>query len=347
MKNTGNRSDLSDTAREQTAAEWIVKHEYGLTAEQQDEFLDWLTEDPKNRQAYITQSWAWGEIDRLAGLQKTDHAPVNSNLFDEIEIKPFYRKHAITMSIGIVAMAASLLLFIGLFIFENTKQTPQTKESTSVVFNRIEKQQFDDGSSAILNRGAVVSVEYTAEIRLVQLLKGEASFNIEEDINRPFIVEVKGVHVRAVGTQFNVKLSDESVDVIVTEGVVAVSMQNTDNAGVGESILEAHHRANIEIQGESMDVSVGVIEEVELAEELQWHPVLLEFDNASLIEIIAELNTRNEIEIIIADPSLESIRISSVIWSDNVVGFVGLLDSYFNIDAKQLDPQTIVLDNQK
>ncbi|MCG8525551.1 MAG: FecR domain-containing protein [Opitutales bacterium] len=343
MNSPKNRSDRAGSEREQSAANWVVRHEYGLTAEEQDEFLAWLTYDPKNRQEYITQSWAWGEMDRLAGIQKTDHAPVNPNLFDKIEIDLPHKKMGWLFPSSILALAASLAVFLGVLKFGETHSPTHFEANAPVVIKRIEQRQFEDGSSATLNRGAVLTSHFTDESRLVKLLSGEASFSIEKDTERPFIVEARGIQVRAVGTEFNVRISNDYLDVVVSEGVVALSSEDFEHYESDGALIEANYRANIELSDTSTDFSVDYVEQEQLEEMLQWHPTLLEFDNAPLKEIITELNQRNEIEILLADPSLEEIRISSVIWSDNVVGFVGLLESYFGIGANQIDAQRIVL----
>ena len=67
---------------ENEAAEWIVRRDHGFTAEEQDAFNDWLTQDKTNRQAYAKFRHSWDELDRLAGLQSSNRAPVNPDLLD-------------------------------------------------------------------------------------------------------------------------------------------------------------------------------------------------------------------------------------------------------------------------
>lgn len=54
-----------------------------------------------------------------------------------------------------------------------------------------------------------------------------------KDPDRPFIVNIAGFDVRAVGTVFSVKLSKNEVDVIVTEGIVNVQ----PSASVAASLI--------------------------------------------------------------------------------------------------------------
>ncbi|MEX2367460.1 MAG: FecR domain-containing protein, partial [Pseudohongiellaceae bacterium] len=64
---------------------------------------------------------------------------------------------------------------------------------------------------------------YTSNARIVQLLAGEAFFDVAHDPELPFLVYVGKYAVRAVGTAFSVQAGQNSVDVIVTDGRIEVS----------------------------------------------------------------------------------------------------------------------------
>src|SRR3546814_12625198 len=59
-------------------------------------------------------------------------------------------------------------------------------------------------------------------MRRVILRRGEASFEVAHNVQRPFVVSAEGLDVRAVGTAFVVGIEDGGVEVTVEEGVVAV-----------------------------------------------------------------------------------------------------------------------------
>jgi transmembrane sensor len=56
----------------------------------------------------------------------------------------------------------------------------------------------------------------------VVLERGEAHFQVAKNPARPFVVVARGVEIRAVGTAFSVGLESTRVEVLVTEGQVAV-----------------------------------------------------------------------------------------------------------------------------
>lgn len=81
-----------------------------------------------------------------------------------------------------------------------------------------------DGSEVHMNVSTELVLHYQEHRRQLTLLKGEATFAVQNDKNRPFIVDAGQVQVEVTGTVFNVRRHAEgSVEVAVTEGSVQVS----------------------------------------------------------------------------------------------------------------------------
>lgn len=81
-----------------------------------------------------------------------------------------------------------------------------------------------EGSKITLDADSVLNVELTPGQRLLRLARGEAYFQVSKDPRRPFIVTAGGTRVRAVGTAFNVRMSDHRTVVAVVEGKVEVTV---------------------------------------------------------------------------------------------------------------------------
>jgi transmembrane sensor len=79
-------------------------------------------------------------------------------------------------------------------------------------------------------------VEFSNNERRVELLEGQALFQVAKDKSRPFIVASGEATVRAVGTQFDVYRKDSGTTVTVLEGRVAVysTARMESNAGSAE-----------------------------------------------------------------------------------------------------------------
>ncbi len=84
----------------------------------------------------------------------------------------------------------------------------------------------DDGSTIQLNTDTRIELQYSSRERTVRLQRGEAHFAVAPDAERPFVVVAGSGVVRAVGTEFNVYLSDgNQTEVTVTEGIVEIAQE--------------------------------------------------------------------------------------------------------------------------
>jgi transmembrane sensor len=176
----------------------------------------------------------------------------------------------------------------------------------------------------------MVSFDFGTQWRRATLANGEAFFRVAHDPNRPFIVNAQGVDVRAVGTAFAVRVDGGAVNVVVTEGKVAVSRPLSDPlphaAPVNEAQLLAGQRATIALR-QTSPVIVSDARSREIAHQTDWQPLLLDFSSAPLAVAIKELNRRNSVQFVLADESLAALPIIASIRSDNVEGFAEFLSS--------------------
>ena len=79
-----------------------------------------------------------------------------------------------------------------------------------------------DGTNVKMNTDTSMNVSYGRETRLVNLQSGEAYFEVAHNTVKPFVVRTGNYLVRATGTAFSVKLLDNNLDILVTNGHVDV-----------------------------------------------------------------------------------------------------------------------------
>ena len=320
----------------QAGAEWTLRHDRGLTAAEQDDFSQWLAADPRHRMAWAEHRWGWDELDRLAGLQTSVHAVPDPDL---LAPKRLGRRLSWLMPASVAAMVLGALL-----LYRSGPAAAPSGPAPVRSLAFIEQRVLSDGSVIILNRGAIVTTHFTAGERRVQLERGEAHFKVAKDATRPFFVEVGGVTVRAVGTAFNVRLDPASVEVLVTEGKVGVQRGRPTVSLPEESLSLSMGECTVVSLTPSAPVpQVTVVPPAEIVARLAWQPLLLDFSNAPLTEIVAEFNRRNPVRLTFRDPSLHEVRLSATFRSDNVEGFVRLLKSNFGINVEWQSDGNIVL----
>lgn len=337
-------SDNEDFSKvEQEAAEWVLKNDRGLSPEEQDELTDWLTVDPTHKEAYGLHQWGWDELDRLAGFHTNHNITTDEDLLAPAKKKVFWGKFLAVS----LPLAACLAVFVGLSIFKGNVENPYNKEDAPIVFERIKQLELADGSKIELNHGAKIETHYSVHERTVYLLNGEANFDIAKDPNRPFVVHVSGIRFRALGTVFNVRCNADTVDLIVTEGRVQLLKEDQLEQQIGQiqqpPIIETFQRAIVSLNSGELDIVIRELDALELEEELIWRPELIDFSDEPLPVIVEEFNRRNRVQILLDDPSLHHLRLTSIFWSDNVEAFVRLLESNFNVNVERRNDSEIML----
>jgi transmembrane sensor len=202
-----------------------------------------------------------------------------------------------------------------------------------------ERRVLEDGSVVELTGGAELEVSFSPDERRVALRHGEALFTVAKNPARPFIVRAGGVNVRAVGTAFNVRLGVERVEVLVTEGRVQVAPQS----GVTPPPLVAAGEMAVVSLAPGSAPQVTAAPAAARARVRAWQPQLLDFPGTPLAEVIAELNRRNRIQLVLADPVLGRLSVAASIRSDNLDGFVQLLATTAHLQAEPQGDYRVVL----
>ncbi len=219
-----------------------------------------------------------------------------------------------------------------------------------------------DGSMVEFKDGAEIMHDFSGRLRRVTLLRGEAHFQVAKDAERPFVVSAHGVEVRAVGTAFSVQIDAAAVEVVVTEGRVAVDAPRTtptpeapasptrvDLKSPPEAtaaLLDAGHRASIRLGEVAPEVSV--LAAPELLKRLAWRVPQLEFSRTRLGEIVALVNQhgvergRKRIVIDPAFADLSEVKLSGFLAADNTMGLVRLLETNFQVEATESADEIVV-----
>jgi transmembrane sensor len=201
-----------------------------------------------------------------------------------------------------------------------------------------------DGSTLSLNTDSELSVEFTAQQRLVYLSRGEVFFAVAKDHQRPFVIDTGERRIEVLGTQFNVrKRRDEQVlKISVLEGKVAVHQATNDTPvdPLQQSLLAgdiASYSSNSEVVQQNQQRQVSSAQ--------TWRQGMIRFDNENLEHVIKEFNRYRTRKITIDDEQVKQLRISGVFHLANGENILTALESTLPIRV-QRDDQQIVLSSQ-
>lgn len=175
-----------------------------------------------------------------------------------------------------------------------------------------------DGSTAELNTGSCVTVNYSAKQRLVDLM-GEAEFTVAHDPRRPFIVEVGRVRAQALGTRYNVHKRQHDTRVSVLDGTVQVSAP-----GVATQSLAAMHE--IDVPDEITEASaLRRITQEEIDQRTAWLAGQLVFANQPILETLAEFSRYRDLTVESPDPRISNLQLSGSFKTNELTGYLKLL----------------------
>ena len=303
-----------------SATDWLLRSEAGLTEAERAEFEQWQAADPQHRSALDRARRTWTTLDRprLAGR--------DLEMVGLLRARATRRRYRRIASLT-VACAAVILVALQWKSRHDAEAWPATARLIAP-----EKRVLSDGSVIELRPGADLAVDYSGEFRRVTLRAGDALFHVAKDPARPFIVGSGAIAVRAVGTAFLVAKTSAQVDVVVTEGRVAVAQLE---AALPSAVVDAGQRARMNLAPGAGPPVVDALSAADLAALLDWRTPRVAFTAATLTDAVTLMNRHSSLRLVIEDVSLAELPVSGVFRLGNSETMVRLLETAFGVKAER------------
>ncbi|WP_057631603.1 FecR family protein [Stenotrophomonas humi] len=303
-----------------TAAEWVAREDAGpLSSEQSAALAAWLAADSRHLGAYGRMHAIMMRTDRIYRGASVDA--------DENQRAEGARGRAWGMRL--LAMAASLTLVAGVAWFAMERQAGV--HATRV--GEVAHVSLEDGSEITLNTDSRVRVRYEQGRRGIELLRGEAMFDVAKDPQRPFVVNAGGTQVIAVGTSFTVKRSSAQVDVLVREGIVQVQEQKQELRLLrGDKVRLATRAAPV----------LRRVDDAEVRRELAWRNGMIAFSGQTLQEVTQEFARYNRLRIRLADPGIADLEVVGMFSATDPIGFSRAAAQSMQLDMALGDDEIVL-----
>lgn len=199
-----------------------------------------------------------------------------------------------------------------------------------------------DGSTLTLNTGSRAVVRYAESQRQVELLGGQALFEVNRDTSRPFVVKAAGRRVVALGTAFDVRLSGEDFAVTLIEGRVAIEPDRAPPSTGAEGAV----MPRLELTpGEQLVVAAQrpVVRRADILRTISWREGQVIFEEDRLAHAIDEMNRYGGRRVVLADDRLGELLISGIFNTNDTAIFVETLTSYFPLEVVDTSRNHVVL----
>lgn len=244
------------------AAEWYACLRDGkASAAQRSAWQSWLTQDEMH-------STAWRYVEEVSRVVEQLHT-ANERLHSRRRVLTSVAALAGTGVLSWFGWRQSWLPSSVMAL--GADHSTQTGEQSQIVLA--------DGSRLWLNTASAIDVQFSAQARHIVLIAGEVFIQTaQDDAARPFTVQTPQGSMRALGTQFNVRMDKDCTQLAVYEGAVRVSTATGQNTATVQAGKQVHFSAQRIKQ--SMDA--------DQAREA-WTKGVLVADNIPLRSVIQEL----------------------------------------------------------
>jgi transmembrane sensor len=310
------------------AADWAVRVDGGPLDTQGQAALDrWLAGDSRRLGAYARARAVLTHGRRIKALgtefdpdrYADDHETIAERDLDSgvVPIAPagdapteLPSSRRRFLALGGVAAAAAAIGAIGL-------SWPAAAHTYRTEKGEIRLVPLEDGSSITLNTSSEVRVRYESHERHVELVAGEALFDVAHDSRRPFLVDAGDTKVKAVGTSFTVRrLGAHPVEVLVRQGVVEIVRPAAPQAS--PTRIDANVRA---VAAPAAPIVETRLPPGTVSRELAWREGMLSFEDMPLRDAAAEFARYSDVRIGFADASIEGETVTGLYAANNPRGF--------------------------
>jgi ferric-dicitrate binding protein FerR (iron transport regulator) len=222
-----------DEAMDDLLVKYLLKE---ATPEESSLAENWIAASPDHHRYYegLKQVWQTSRQEGVTDSPDTQEAwrrfqrevitTGNRTIPVQTIRTPDMPSRTVTMK-RLFAAAAVLLVLItgGWLLYHQLRLSPGQLYSV-ISQDQIRTVTLSDGTVITLNKHSKLDypIKFSSKHRTVRL-QGEAFFNVAQQTDRPFIVQVNNLTVTVLGTSFNIDEKHGSTEVIVETGRVKVT----------------------------------------------------------------------------------------------------------------------------
>lgn len=291
----------------EAAAGWVARlSSPDATDEDRDAFTEWRDADPTHAEAHAEMDALWRRLGHVPDPRRRRTSPT-----------------------GLAALAVAAILCAALI--HQLGLIDRFRSDLWSGVGEIGHSVLADGSRIDLNTDTAVALRFTDTERGIELLRGEAFFDVVPDSRRPFVVRGNGLSVRAIGTRFFVRADGADSPVGVTEGRVDVADE---------------HRHMLVSAGEAVRREDGAPFGVVAADpnrSVAWREGRLVFSGERLSAVLGELDRYRHGRVVLIDAKAGERRVTGAFDPHNTDEALDVIAATMNVRVTRLTPLLVLV----
>jgi len=303
------------------AADWQLRLQEDPLA--QPAFERWLQASDEHRVAWQTMEKLWGALGEITPPRVAQPPPRPSS---GSAIRPT-RRRWLSLSLAAGVCAVAVIIAPGATLALRSDFQTGVGETRAV--------QLADGSTITLSPQSALRL-VSGDARQVELMQGQAYFQVAPDAQHPFVARAGELSVRVLGTAFDLELQEGSAEVALEHG--QVQAENTQPP-LSERLMPGQR---LKLSWPSGNVERSQLDPSQVA---SWRSGSLFVENQTVADIVGHLQRYTPGWIIITDEALKQRRITGVFDLQNPDRALSALAQSLSVQSRQMTPWVHALGN--
>ena len=272
---------------------------------------EWIAQNEENRAEFfrVKQLWVLKNTYKHASASEVEGAvrKINQQLDQRRRIRRL--QYLARTAVAAALLFGAILTGIGV---DKYRERFELHTIANTVPGEVLDFVLDDGTRVYLNQGGELSFreDFDSRRRRVKL-SGEAFFDVKSDPVHPFVVETPGVHIRVLGTSFNVK-AGEQVEATLEKGRIALESPSGEELAA----LRPGQQAVVDARSRQL-LSVN---EVQTGKYTAWHYNHKVYECISFAEIVSLIEERYDVSVIYDPASFDDTAYRLVVGNNEALG---------------------------
>lgn len=317
-------ADKDIDTRRREAAQWFARlNQKRVSAADVTGFSQWRR-SPENAAAYARVEALWQSADTLAGDPDVEALRQSARDRANRSYRPDLKGAKRLIPIGATLAVVVAIVAVPMWAGRSRAYDTEIGERRVVALS--------DGSEVTLDTNSSIRVRFTRDRRTVELIRGQALFEVQGDHARPFVVAAGTTDVTAVGTQFDVRRIGPGARVTLIEGRVDVV-----------SRADSGPRWRLSPGEQISTTGRQTVQRVNIETETSWTSGRLIFDGDTVETAVAEINRYSRAPIVLEAPGIARIAVSGAFDSRDTAGFASALVELYPVTARTAPDGRIVI----